>query len=399
MKRVLPLVFGLLALAAASAQDRIAVTFKVFPSDYEVFSGGDRLAYTPRGDFLRTYLLPPGPARVSLTSPSSLPVSLTVDVKAGALVQAKLDPRQGPLSLAGEAATGKLPRAVAFSSDGRRLLVALQGEPAVEAFEVPSLKKAGRFSPSDGSSGGFTGLLTQGASVWAVQRDGRAYKIDPQTLTAGPAVALPFSGNAALTDLGGTVGVVNWDYAQLALLDPAAGKASVAASFGGSLRGFAFAGGTAYAVLFDTGKIVVSDASSWKPKATWTAGKAPRPVAVLGGSVFVGDMGGAQVLVLGANGAVTRTVAVPSNPHEMAASSAAGLVAVASRGRNNPDDYQLPGPDFGRVTLLDVQGTVAGSVWGRNQPTGLAFSADGKYLAFTDFLDQNVELYRVTAGR
>jgi Tol biopolymer transport system component len=32
-------------------------------------------------------------------------------------------------------------------------------------------------------------------------------------------------------------------------------------------------------------------------------------------------------------------------------------------------------------------------VWGRNQPTGLAVSPDGKYLAFTDFLDANLELY------
>jgi len=38
-------------------------------------------------------------------------------------------------------------------------------------------------------------------------------------------------------------------------------------------------------------------------------------------------------------------------------------------------------------------------VWGRNQPTGLAFSADGRYLAFTDFLDNNVELYRVAVVR
>jgi sugar lactone lactonase YvrE len=39
--------------------------------------------------------------------------------------------------------------------------------------------------------------------------------------------------------------------------------------------------------------------------------------------------------------------------------------------------------------------TVIDKVWGRNQPTGLAVSPDGKLLAFTDFLDANLELYRI----
>jgi DNA-binding beta-propeller fold protein YncE len=119
-------------------------------------------------------------------------------------------------------------------------------------------------------------------------------------------------------------------------------------------------------------------------------------VAAAGSRLFVGDMGGAQVLVLDLAGKVLATVPVPSNPHEMAVSADQSLVAVASRGRNNPDDYQLPGPDFGRVTLLNAKGEVLGTTWGRNQPMGLAFSPDGKFLAFTDFLDNNVELYRVT---
>jgi sugar lactone lactonase YvrE len=38
-------------------------------------------------------------------------------------------------------------------------------------------------------------------------------------------------------------------------------------------------------------------------------------------------------------------------------------------------------------------------VWGRNQPTGLAVSPDGKYLVFTDFLDANLELYSINQGR
>src|SRR6185369_12852711 len=89
------LLFAFLGLGSLTAQDRVAVTFKVFPPVYEVFLGGDRLPFSPRGDGLRTYLLPPGAARVNLTSSGSAPLSLSLDVKAGmAPVQAKLEPRQ-----------------------------------------------------------------------------------------------------------------------------------------------------------------------------------------------------------------------------------------------------------------------------------------------------------------
>jgi DNA-binding beta-propeller fold protein YncE len=108
-------------------------------------------------------------------------------------------------------------------------------------------------------------------------------------------------------------------------------------------------------------------------------------------------MANATVLIVDTTtGKTVGTVAVASNPHEMTVSYDQSLVAVASRGKNNPNDYQLAGPDFGKVTVFLASGAVAGSVWGRNQPTGLAFSPDNRYLAFTDFLDNNLELYRLT---
>jgi len=394
MKRVLPLLFGILSLAAVSAQDRQAVSFKVFPPDYEVFVGGDRLNFTPRGDGLRTYQLPVGPVRVNLTAPGTFPVSLALEVKPGVgQVQAKLEPRTGALTSVAEAATGKLPRSVAFSADGKRLFVALQAEPGIDVFEVPSLKKIGRFTAG---AVGFTDVIAQGDQVWALSRDGQIQVFGAQTLAAVSPIALANSGSAGFADLGGgKVLAANWDYGTLTQIDATTKKTTEVASLGGSLRGLAVGAGTVYAALFDQGRVTGLDSSTWKTKASWGAGKAPRPLAVQGTAVFVGDMASAQVLVIdGTTGKLVTTVGVASNPHQMA--STAGLVAVASRGRNNPTDYQLQGPDYGKVTLLDAKGTVVGSVWGRNQPTGLAFSPDGKYLAFTDFLDNNVELYRIT---
>jgi DNA-binding beta-propeller fold protein YncE len=398
MKRVLPLLILAFLGAMAGAQDRVAVTFKVFPPDYELFSGGERLPYVPRAEGLRSYQLPTGAVRVNLSATGQAPLSLALDVKAGmATVQAKLEPRQGPLLQVTEAASGKAPRNLTFTADGKRLLVALQGEPGVEVYEVPSLKRLDRLAPTAPAPSGYTDVAVVGAEVWAVQRDGSVHVFDGATLAFKETFRMPNGGNATLTLLApGKVALADWDNSKVSFLDTATRKPTAVLPLGGSLRGFGGSSSVAYGVLFDRAQVAVIDPATGKVKNTWAVGKAPRPVAIAGTNVFVGDMGSAQVLVLDQAGKVVKSVAVPSNPHQMAVSADRSLVAVASRGRNNPVDYQLPGPDFGRITLLGARGEVLATVWGRNQPTGLAFSADGKYLAFTDILDNNVELYRVT---
>jgi DNA-binding beta-propeller fold protein YncE len=75
---------------------------------------------------------------------------------------------------------------------------------------------------------------------------------------------------------------------------------------------------------------------------------------------------------------------------------------VSVRGRNNPESYLIPGPEFGRILVLDPETLeTVHEVYGRHQPTGLAVSPDGRYLVTTDFLDDNVALYRIgpTRGR
>jgi sugar lactone lactonase YvrE len=71
-------------------------------------------------------------------------------------------------------------------------------------------------------------------------------------------------------------------------------------------------------------------------------------------------------------------------------------IFASSRGRNNSDDYTKPGPDFGAVYMMSAEDlSPLDMVWGRNQPTGLALSPDGRFLVFTDFLDDNLEIYQI----
>ncbi|MEI8094559.1 MAG: hypothetical protein WCG80_10120 [Spirochaetales bacterium] len=381
----------------ASAQ--VGVVFKVFPRDYEVFRQGERLTYASRADGNRLYQFAPGKVRINLSAPDRQPLGLQLDVKDGMpQVQAKLEPRTSLLSLVGEGATGRSPRSLAFSPDGKKLLVALAAEATIEIYDVPSLKLAGKLVPSSGT-GGFTDVQWRNAQgeIWALETDGNLQIFDAKALSWKGNIPLTGGGNAYFVPPStGRAGFYNADSGALVSIDPSTHKVLVSTSLGNAPRGVSGDDKTLYVALFDSGRLALVDTATWKVKETWAAGSAPRPVAALGDTLYVGDMGSAQLLVYSLSSKKLKaTLSVGSNPHAMTVSADGKWAALATRGKNNAVDYQLPGPDFGQVSLLDATGNVVATVWGRNQPTGLAFSADSQFLAFTDLLDNNLELYRI----
>ena len=71
---------------------------------------------------------------------------------------------------------------------------------------------------------------------------------------------------------------------------------------------------------------------------------------------------------------------------------------VSSRGPNNRETYLKKGPKFGKIYVIDTEKMkIVDWVWGKNQPTGLDISPDGKYLAFSNFLDNEIEVYRINS--
>ena len=71
------------------------------------------------------------------------------------------------------------------------------------------------------------------------------------------------------------------------------------------------------------------------------------------------------------------------------------VLYVSNRGRNGAS-YYLPGPEWGSVLAIDTaSGKVLDAMVGGNQTTGLDVSADGRLLAFSDFLDNRIHIYAV----
>jgi sugar lactone lactonase YvrE len=71
------------------------------------------------------------------------------------------------------------------------------------------------------------------------------------------------------------------------------------------------------------------------------------------------------------------------------------VLYVSNRGRNGASYYN-PGPEWGSVLAIDTaSGKVLDAMVGGNQTTGLDVSADGRLLAFSDFLDNRIHVFAV----
>mgnify|MGYP001237853684 CR=1 FL=1 len=69
---------------------------------------------------------------------------------------------------------------------------------------------------------------------------------------------------------------------------------------------------------------------------------------------------------------------------------------VSTRGPNNPESYLLRSLKPGRLEVFDLATKARViSMEGGTQPTGLDVSPDGALVAFTNFQDDAVELYRI----
>jgi len=115
--------------------------------------------------------------------------------------------------------------------------------------------------------------------------------------------------------------------------------------------------------------------------------------------LYVSDMLKGRILVVdAARDALLAEIRVDRNLNTIALSPDGRFLFVSSRGPNNPEDYTKKGPAFGTVSCIDTElRQVVDWTWGRNQPTGLAVSPDGRAVAFSNFLDDEIELYAFTA--
>lgn len=192
----------------------------------------------------------------------------------------------------------------------------------------------------------------------------------------------------------------NWVSSDVTIL--AYGDGSLIKRLGGlaTPRGLAFSpdGGLLYVASFGNGLLRSFDTDTWEETARLSRkGGALRHIVLSpsGSRLYVSDMSRAEVLeVEAADLSVVHVYPTGENPNTIDLSPDGRILAVSCRGPNNPEGYTKTSPARGEVLLFDTAArALLARLPGGLQPTGLDISPDGRLLAFSNFQDNDIEVY------
>jgi len=390
----------------------ISFGLKSAPPDLNVSIDGEILEPVSSASGIRNYLIQgEGTLLFSAAGYYSLEYSNgTLPMKNG-LLEIKLENENGILKHLGEYSTGSQPKSAYFSPEGRRLFVPLLDQQGVDVF---SFEQAGarlvyekRLLVPGGSAVGFVEAMIdeKRRELWiSNMEENKVHLFNLDTLdykmSIGTGGVLP---KVIIQNPSGDLTFVsNWVSQDISVFDSETKKLLRRIPVNGTPRGMTFPpdGGLLFVAIYDRAEVAVVDLKQNKVVSRFrffNGEGAARHVIYRDGKLYVSDMYRGTVDILNAStGALIISRRIGPNINTIVLSPDGKFIFASSRGRNNSEDYTKPGPDFGAVYMLNAEDlTLEERVWGRNQPTGLAVSPDGKYLVFTDFLDANLELYSI----
>jgi YVTN family beta-propeller protein len=298
---------------------------------------------------------------------------------------------------------GPAPKQVAFTPDGEELWVTDLGGDGVEIYDAQSGKRLGDVSlankgavevifTDDGTTAYVSQMQT--ASVYEINTATR--KVKRHLFTSGS-----WSKVMALSPDEQTLFVANWVSDDVSQIDLVSGKEVRRFPTVDTPRGLYVTpnGKRLYVAGFESGEIQRFDLRTLKSKVLIRTGGAMRHLVgdPVRGLLYADDMAQDKVFVVDLATGKARVLARTDNtPNTIDLSPDGRVLYVSNRGRNNPKSYYLPGPEWGSVLAIDTAtGEPLDAIVGGNQTTGLDVSDDGRYLAFSDFLDNQVTIFAI----
>jgi YVTN family beta-propeller protein len=386
----------------------LSFRLKSAPADLTVSLNGEIQRPVSSAGGIRTYRMANGGTlRFSADGYRSLEfTNETLPLRNGNL-QIKLENETGILGRIGEYSTGSMHKSAYFSPDGKRIFVPLLGQHGVDVFRFEqSLVFEKRLSVPGSRAAGFVEAMIdeRRRELWVsnmYENKVHIYHLDTLDYKTSLGTGGVFPKVIVQNPAGDLTLVSNWVSCDISVFDSETKKLLRRIPVGGTPRGMAFSpdGQFLYTAIYDGPIVAVVDMREnrvIRRYRLYDGEGAVRHVIYRDGKLYVSDMYRGTVNILNAtSGAVLVTRRIGPNINTIALSLDGRRLFASSRGRNG-DDYTRPGPEFGAIYMLNVNDlTVEERVWGRNQPTGLAVSPDGRYMVFTDFLDANLELYHI----
>ncbi len=404
-----------LAICASSAPASKLVRFsvKAFPLGATLSLEGRTLEPVKIDIAVATYLVAPGMREFNLSSPGFVSQQLKVNVRDGAIVEAKLEREGSALRLLRSIRCGPSPKSLLFSRDGRRLFAALLGGQGADVFDAMSGEKVGELKPPEAYArqAGFVEMaLRPGTNeIWLSQMtSGSVHIFDSETLSYKSTASCKGSWSKVVLfdSSGSTCYVSNWLSKDIAVIDAETRSVKRLIKTSGVPRGMVLSADESvmWVALFEpaTEGSVIDTIDLAAGKRIETANLMPRYGAMRhlvrnsdANIIYASEMAKHKVLALNADDLSIRWMA-PTwfDPNTIALSPDGRYIFASTRGPNGPDGYLKKGLFNGMYHVIDaITGLCVDWQWGGNQPTGLAVSPDGGLVAFSDFLDNKIQLY------
>ena len=382
---------------------------RTFPIEAELYLGKEQLIPVERRDEWRTYLIPKRFQVFTLRAAGYQEKNLYIQMSSSLEIEEKLERSDSKLKLVGETATGRWPKGVMFHPNQPSLLVTLLGGIGIDRIFFPALvpRETLRLETSKQKITGFVEFCTfpKRREIWISQMlTNEVHILDMETLQKVGSIRVQGVWPKVIcTDLDeGYAYVSNWESRSISVIDTETRKETFIIPVSGIPRGLTITReGILYVCLFDRGDIEVINMKTFTRIKTIPLGPGAKRHIVLDelqDLAYVSDMATGRVTKLSLKtGKPLASLWVGSNPNTLALTTDGRYLFVSIRGRNHSEDYQKKGPEFGKIEVIDTTSfTMIDWVWGRNQPTGLTLSPDNRYMAFTDFLDDNLEVYDIS---
>jgi len=310
----------------------------------------------------------------------------------------------------GTVACGHLPKQVAFSSTGKFLIVTLLGGTGFQVVNVERMKVIKTIKPGkDFLKSGFVEVFfLLGTDTFFVSQMNTDHIFECYIDTSGKVEVIKnyhsygkWPKVMALSPGRKFLAVSNWLSSSVSIISYPDARL-IKAIHSKNPRGLAFTPDEKYLIVasFGNGDIIRIKTDTWKEMDRIHIEKGAMRHVVMKGNgrvCYVSDMFHGRIYEVSIEPfIIKRKFRVYINPNTIDISPDERFLFVSCRGRNSKKGYLERSPENGKIYVIDLNtGKTIKIIEGGNQPTGLDVSPDGRYLAFSNFRDNNVEIFEI----
>lgn len=350
--------------------------------------------------------IPGGRITVDVSKDGYNPVSRKVALTGTESLKIWLDPTGQIYESTVRFKCGKQPKQLLFTPDGKELWIAILGggKTGLEAYDPATGKQLAAINLGDRegteltmTSDGKTIFVSQMATstIWEVDRKTRKVVRSYKSGGSYTKILLLSRDEKLLY-------ASNWKSNDVTEIDVKTGKVKRTIPVVDTPRALYITEDSKHMYVsgFGKGELQKIDLATGKGKVIYETGGTFRHMAAdeKRNLLYVGEFTESAVYVCDmTTDEVRKLCDTDQRPNTIELGPDGNVLYVSNRGEDNPDTgYLTKGYEWGTVLAIDAAtGKLLDAIVGGNQCTGLDVSPDGTLLAFSDFLDHVIRIYRI----